>query len=92
MRSVGATHRVWTNRAAQNCSEIEARNGTLEEILEVVSGIRAKKMYEEGDLDAGIIACGQGVGLARNLPTVQELLEGIISDAGDIVNGLQLKE
>jgi len=91
MRSVGATHRVWTNRAAQNCSEIEARNGTLEEILEVVSGTRAKKMYEEGDLDAGIIACGQGVGLARSLPTVQELLEEIISDAGAIVNGLMPK-
>jgi len=57
----------------------------------VVSGIRAKKMYEEGDLAAGIIACGQGVGLARSLPTVQELLDGIVADAGDIVTGLMPK-
>ena len=56
----------------------------IEKILDVVSGVKAKKMIHEGDLDAGIIACGQSVGLARDIPSVRELFNRIISDAMDI--------
>jgi nitronate monooxygenase len=88
MRSIGGTHRVWTNTAAKKCAEIEARQGTLEEILSVVSGVNAKKMYDGGDLDVGIIPCGQGVGLAHDIPTVQELFDRIISEATDVAKRL----
>lgn len=84
MRSIGGTHRVWMNAAAKKCAEIEAKGGTIEKILDVVSGVKAKKMIHEGDLDAGIIACGQSVGLARDIPSVRELFDRIISDAMDI--------
>ena len=44
-------------------------------------------MYESGDLDAGIISCGEGIGLAHDIPTVKELFERIIREAAHIVNG-----
>jgi NAD(P)H-dependent flavin oxidoreductase YrpB (nitropropane dioxygenase family) len=88
MRSIGATHRVWANRAARNCAELEAAQASLPEILSVVAGERAKSMYENGNLDAGVISCGQGIGLAHDIPTVKELFERIIAEAVDTVNRL----
>jgi nitronate monooxygenase len=88
MRSIGATHRVWNNAASKRCAELEASKAELPEILKVVSGENAKKMYETGDLDAGIISCGQGVGLAKDIPTVKELFTRMISEASTIAGDL----
>ncbi|MBW1669246.1 MAG: nitronate monooxygenase [Deltaproteobacteria bacterium] len=87
MRSIGATHRVWVNAAAKKCVELENARADFSEILKVVGGENAKKMYESGDLDAGIISCGEGIGLAHDIPTVEELFERIIREAAHIVNG-----
>jgi len=88
MRSIGATHRVWTNSAAKKVAELEADEAGLEEILKMAAGEKAKKMYDEGDLDVGIISCGQGIGMAHDIPTVKELFERMVSDAQGYVKGL----
>ncbi len=88
MRSIGATHRVWVNAAANKCAELEAGQADLDEILKVVAGEKAKMMYEEGNLDVGIISCGQGVGMVHDIPTVKELFDGIISQATDMAKRL----
>ncbi len=88
MRSIGATHRVWTNAAAKKCAELEAGRAELPEILKVVAGEKAMFMYEKGDLDAGIISCGQGVGMAHDIPTVEELFDRIIAQASDVSRNL----
>jgi nitronate monooxygenase len=88
MRSLHATHRVWINAAAKKCAELEAASAELSEILEVVAGTNAKRMYDEGDLDAGILSCGQGVGLTHDIPTIQELFDRMISEAGDMARKL----
>jgi len=85
MRSIGATHRVWANAAARSCAQLEAAQGDFPEILKIVSGDKAKRMYAQGDLDAGIISCGQGVGIAHDVPTVKELFDRIIAEAGQAV-------
>ena len=81
MRSINSTHRVWVNEASEKCIEVEGRGGGLNEILEVVSGQKAKKMYDEGDLDVGIMSCGQCVGLVQDIPTVKDLFDRIVSQA-----------
>jgi len=81
MRSVGATHRVWANSAARKCTELEAEHAELPEILKIVAGEKSKTMYETGDLDAGVISCGQGVGMADDIPTVKELFDRIMGQA-----------
>jgi len=81
MRSIGATHRVWANTAAKKCAELEASQASLPEILTIVAGEKARKMYEGGDIDLGVISCGQGVGLVHDVPTVGELFERIIREA-----------
>ncbi|MCF8142927.1 MAG: nitronate monooxygenase [Deltaproteobacteria bacterium] len=88
MRSIGATHRVWTNAAARKITELEANQAGLPEILNIATGEKAKKMYREGDLDAGIISCGQGVGMAHDIPTIKALFDRMMSEAEGVVKGL----
>jgi nitronate monooxygenase len=88
LRSLGATHRVWINPAAQKCLDLETRQGDLMEILGVVSGERAKIMFDQGDLSAGIISCGQGIGLSHDIPTVQELFDRIVAQASAVAKRL----
>ena len=87
MRSINATHRVLSTTAAKKCAEIEAKGAKLPEILNIVSGEKAKLMYDKGNMDAGILSCGQGVGLIHDIPTVQELFDKIIKQAKEIYLG-----
>jgi len=88
MRSIGATHRVWANTAAKKCSELEANQADLPELLKIVGGDKARMMYDQGDLDVGVISCGEGIGMANDIPTVKELFDRIMAEATDIVRGL----
>ncbi len=88
MRSINATHRVWSNVAADNCAQLEAQGADIDELFKVISGVNTKRMFNEGDLDTGIIACGQGVGMASDIPTVKELFDRIIDQAKEVTSGL----
>lgn len=86
MRSLNATHRVWRNAAALKCTDLETCGADFPKILEVVSGQRAKKMYDGGDLDEGILACGQGICFAREILPVKTLFDRMMSQAQEIRN------
>ena len=87
MRTLG-THRVWKNAAAEKCAEIEESGASFEEILKVVSGDNTRRVYQDGELDQGIVPCGQAVGQSHDIPTARELFDRMISDATEIVNKL----
>lgn len=88
MRSIGSTHRVWINEAAEKCAELEAAQAELQDILKVVSGEKARHMYSHGNMSEGIIPCGQGVGMVNDIPTVRELFDRMISQATDTAKTL----
>ncbi len=82
MRSLGSTHRVWDNVAAKKVLEIEASQPENPlEIYEAAAGSKAREMYETGNLDIGIISCGQGVGMIHDIPTVKELFDRMVKEA-----------
>ncbi len=88
MRSIGATHRVWNNSAAVKCAEIEASGGAFNDVINAVAGDKARAMYKGGDIDSGVISCGQGVGCADDIPTVSELFERMMKEAEEVISGL----
>ena len=92
MRSLNATHRVWANGAAAKCLELEANKADFMAIYDVVSGKRAREMYDQGTLDTGIVACGQGVGMVRNIPSVAELFDSIMTEAVAIARSFEFSE
>jgi len=81
LRSIGSTHRVWTNAAAVKCAEREAAHADSSEIIDIAAGEKARRMYDCGDLNVGIISCGQGVGMAHDIPTVKELFDRMMEQA-----------
>ena len=58
---------------------------SLEELLTVTSGQNASRLYSEGDLEAGMADCGQVVGIIHDIPTVKEVIDGIIEGAREII-------
>jgi nitronate monooxygenase len=88
MRSINATHRVWSNPAAQKCADLETKGASMAEIMGVVSGENAQQMYNSGDINKGIVSCGQGVGLIHNIPTIKELFIQIIAQATEVTSRL----
>jgi NAD(P)H-dependent flavin oxidoreductase YrpB (nitropropane dioxygenase family) len=88
LRSVGNTHRIWNNKAAQHLLELESQKAPLFALIQAASGEKAQEMYRNGDLDIGIVSCGQGVGLIRDIPTVKELLDRIMNEAEEVISRL----
>jgi nitronate monooxygenase len=88
LRSVKNTHRVWANKAAQHVLELEAQGSPLFTLIQAASGDKSEKMYKEGDIDLGVVSCGQGVGLIKDIPTVKELLDRTMSEAEEIISRL----
>jgi len=88
MRSIRNTHRMWRNKAAQQIIELEAQKAPLNTIIQAASGQKAEKMYREGDIDAGMVSCGQGVGLIKDIPSVKELLDRIMTEAEEVIGRL----
>jgi len=85
MRSLRNTERVLKNRAASEVAEMEARGAKLEELAPLLSGKRGLRVIKEGEVDAGLLTAGQCVGLIRDVPTVRELIERIVTEAAKII-------
>lgn len=84
-RSIRAPARNLRNEPALKVLEMENKGATLEELLTVTRGDNAQRLYFEGDLEAGMAECGQVVGLINDIPTVKEVIDGIIEGAEEII-------
>lgn len=87
MRSLRNTERVLNNAAVEEINRIEAEKGDalqITDILELVGGVYPKVMTE-GEMDAGAWSCGMVAGLINDIPTVQELIDGIMAEAETII-------
>lgn len=87
-RSIKNTARVMKTEFSQRVLELEEKGATLEELLPFISGDRSRESYISGDVNDGVIACGQVVGLIHELPSVKEIIDGIINEAGLITRRL----
>ena len=83
MRPLRNTERVMNNPAVERLLEKEAtlgKNIKFEDIIEEVAGIYPKIMME-GEMDAGAWSCGMVAGLIHDIPTCEELISRIMSEA-----------
>jgi NAD(P)H-dependent flavin oxidoreductase YrpB (nitropropane dioxygenase family) len=83
-RSIGRPARVLNTGGAQRVLQMEQQGATLEELLPYISGKVNVKAALEGDLDAGFVYAGQGVGLIQDIPTVRELFDRMLREARTI--------
>ena len=86
-RSLGNTCRVFKNDISTAVVEIEARPGDTDfaDLQPLVAGVRGReRCIEGGDIDDGIWTVGQVIGLIDDIPTCEELLERMVSEARSI--------
>jgi NADH:quinone reductase (non-electrogenic) len=90
-RTLHNTARVYKNKISQEVVRIERRPGgaKFEDVRELVSGARGRLVYETGDSDAGIWSAGVAVGLIKDIPTCEELLNRIEREAEQIIERLE---
>jgi NAD(P)H-dependent flavin oxidoreductase YrpB (nitropropane dioxygenase family) len=87
MRPLRNTERVLNNPAVERLLEKEKALGAdikIDDILPEVAGVYPKIM-KEGDMDAGAWSCGMVAGLINDVPTVQELMDRIMSEADSLI-------
>ncbi|MDO8670202.1 MAG: nitronate monooxygenase [Dehalococcoidia bacterium] len=89
-RSVRSNSRVIKNEAALKCLEMEARGASLEELMTVIAGSHNRKVAQEGQMNAGTFACGEIVGLIKDVPTVKEVVDRIMRQAKEVQRRLSL--
>ncbi len=83
MRGLRNTERVLNNAAVEKLMEKERALGdklTFADIIAEVAGVYPKVM-REGLVDAGAWSCGMVAGLIHDIPSCQELIDRIMSDA-----------
>jgi NAD(P)H-dependent flavin oxidoreductase YrpB (nitropropane dioxygenase family) len=90
MRSIQNSHRVWINECAKNVADLEKKGAGLETVVEAAGGDKAKRMYREGDIQAGVISCGQGIGLVKKIMPMKDIIEGIVHQADELRKRISL--
>lgn len=85
-RTMRNTARVADNEISRKVVEIEKAGGTFEDVRELVSGARGRRVFEEGDLDAGIWSVGLCQGLIEDIPSCVELIDRMVTEAEELIN------
>lgn len=89
MRPMRNTERVITNKAVERIIEIEQKKGAdvgIEDIRDLVGGVYPKVM-NDGEVETGAWSCGMVAGLIHDIPSCQELIDGIVAEAQTIIQG-----
>ncbi|KAI9358609.1 2-nitropropane dioxygenase [Zopfochytrium polystomum] len=85
-RTLHNTARVFKNSVSSEVVKIEKRgNAKFEDIKDLVSGARGRKVYTEGDPDYGVWTAGLVMGIIDDIPTCQVLLDRMVNDAESII-------
>lgn len=87
-RTLHNTARVMKNKVSEEVVAIErAGNAKFEDVQHLVAGKRGVAAMERGDTDDGIWSAGMVQGLINDVPTVKELVDRIVAEAEEIIEG-----
>lgn len=84
-RTMRNTARVADNEISRKVVEIEKSGGAFDDVRDLVAGARGRRVFEEGDLDAGIWSVGLCQGLIHDIPTCAELIGRMVTEAEELI-------
>lgn len=80
------TGRVAKTEISDKVVEVSSRpDSVFEDIQPYVSGAKGRQALESGDLSAGLVWAGQVQGIIHDIPTCDQLIKTIMSDAESII-------
>ncbi|KAK3698641.1 hypothetical protein LTR37_016869 [Vermiconidia calcicola] len=82
------TSRLFKNKVTEQAVKIEKESttGKFEEVGPLVSGKRGRQVFLNGDPDYGVWTAGQVIGLIHDIPTCEDLLARIETEAIDTLS------
>jgi NAD(P)H-dependent flavin oxidoreductase YrpB (nitropropane dioxygenase family) len=83
--SIGLQGRGLLNDSIRSVIEIEAKGGSFEEIIPHISGAMGDEIWQEGNMNTGLVAVGQSIGLIHDVVSCKELLDRMASDAEKVL-------
>jgi NADH:quinone reductase (non-electrogenic) len=83
-RSLGAPARAIANNWTKKILEIEKSGGDYEKLKDYISGTANRRYIYDGAVDEGFAWAGQVMGLIKDIPSVSELFQRMISEAEQI--------
>ena len=84
-RSIGLQGRALMSDVIRDVIAIEEKGGKLEDLIPLISGLRIKKAWEDGDVNYAPLMVGQSIGLIKKVMSVKELLDSMVKEAGEIL-------
>ena len=89
-RTLNNTSRAFKNEVAKQVVALERQPGGVkfEDVRDYVTGARGRIVFESGDTDYGVWTAGITVGLIKDIPTCEELLSRMESEATEIIGGM----
>ncbi len=87
-RSIRNAVRALRNKAAERTLAMEEKGASLQELMTMIRGQVSREAYLEGDVDSGIIPCGQCIGLMDRVKSVREVIEETIEGAQGLLQRL----
>jgi len=76
---------VASNVVSREVVEILKGGGQFEDVKDLVAGVRGRRVFDDGDVDAGIWTVGTVMGLIDDIPTCDELISRIVSGAEELI-------
>ena len=84
-RPLRNTSRVSSNTVSREAVTLLEGGGTFETVRHLVAGQRGRKVYETGDTEAGVWSVGLCQGLINDIPTVDDLVHQMVTEAADLI-------
>ncbi|MEU6273709.1 nitronate monooxygenase family protein [Streptomyces populi] len=84
-RSLRNTARVASNSVSRKVVDILDDGGEFADVRELVAGARGRKVFENGDMEAGIWSAGLAQGLIDDIPAVRDVVRRIVAEAEDLI-------
>lgn len=76
----GLQVRALKNEIIRKIEKVEKSGGDFSELLPLISGERARQVWQNGDVEEAMLTVGQSIGRINDIPTVAELIDRIVKD------------
>ena len=83
----GLQVRALRNSIMKRIEEIEETGGDFSELFPLISGQRAREVWQSGDAENAMLTVGQSIGRIHDIPTVAELIQRIVREANEALRG-----
>jgi len=81
----GLQVRALRNDIIRRVEEVEQKGGDFSALFPLITGERARRVWQDGNADEAMLTIGQSVGRIHDIPTVAELVQRIVAEAREIL-------